>query len=88
MAVQTQHEGIYKNVSTTHGYVELLPEHTSTRAGDALGATVIFPGGREEAVVGIDPHFLPKNVRQREAKRLAAQRQQRGGAAHGARARL
>jgi hypothetical protein len=60
-----------------------MPEHTRTREGEALGATVLFPGGREGAVVRIDPHFLPKNVRQREAERLAAQGQHGGGGGGG-----
>ena len=53
--------------------VELMPEHTLTRDGKALGATVLFPGGQEGAAVGIDPHFLPKVGARMEKERLAAE---------------
>ena len=35
--------------------VELMPEHTRTRDDEILGATILFPAGKEGAVVGKDP---------------------------------
>ena len=35
--------------------VELMPEHTRTRDDEILGATILFPGGKEGALVGKDP---------------------------------
>ena len=65
-----------------------MPEHTRTRDGAALGATILFPGGLKGTAVGIDPHFLPKIGAKMEEQRLAAQEPPSGGAAQAARSRL
>lgn len=76
--------------------VELMPEHTRTRDGNPLQATVLFPGGRRGLAMGIDPHFLPKSPQSRSShqeqqKRWEQHRQREegaGGPSKGRRPRL